>query len=57
MERPVRDIPELDGEYLLELEYYCNILEETISVLRDNYFEQVKITADLRRRLNEPTYP
>jgi len=51
MKRPIRDIPELDGYYVLVLEEYCDLLEQTISALRDDYSEQVKITAELRRQL------
>lgn len=55
MKRPDFTSPEYDsfGDYRDNLEAYCDLLEETISALRDDYSEQVKVTAELRRRLKE----
>ena len=46
MERPLKDDTD---SYEARLEEYCDVLEETISALRDDYSEQVKVTAELRR--------
>lgn len=46
MKRPIRDIPELDGYYVLVLEEYCDLLEQTISALRDDYAELMQNYTD-----------
>jgi hypothetical protein len=43
--------------YVDDLENYCDLLEETITALRDDYSKQVKVTAELRRRLKEEVEP
>ena len=61
MERPHINLNEPNvykawQHYVLALNGYCDLLEETITALRDDYSEQVKVTAELRRRLDERDY-
>jgi len=58
MDRPELKEETSDGviAFVGELLDYCDILEETISALRDDYAEQVKVTAELRRRITECDY-
>jgi len=54
MERPELKEETSDGviAFVGDLLDYCDILEEIISALRDDYAEQVKVTAELRRKIN-----
>jgi hypothetical protein len=56
MERPIKpDLaynPGRTRDYIVDLENYCTLLEQTISALRDDAAEKDSIILDLKRKVS-----